>query len=89
VVKVRGPIVTSHRQVLRTAAVRGVGIAYGPTIFFREDLDAKRVVRVLPQFQLPEVAIYAVYPATRQLTAKVRVFNDFMARYFAAAGVGA
>jgi DNA-binding transcriptional LysR family regulator len=89
VVKVSGPIVTSHRQVLRTAAVRGVGIAYGPTIFFREDRDAKRVVPVLPQFQLPEVAIYAVYPASRQLSAKVRAFNDFMARHFAAAGVGA
>jgi DNA-binding transcriptional LysR family regulator len=89
VVKVTGPIVTSHRQVLTTAAVRGLGIAYGPTIFFREDLDAGRVVRVLAQFQLPEVAIYAVYPASRQLSAKAQVFNDFMSRYFAAAGVGA
>lgn len=89
VVKVNGPIVTSHPQVLRTAAVRGVGIAYGPTIFFREDIEAKRVVRVLPQFQLPEVAIYAVHPASNQLSAKVRVFNDFMARHFATAGVGA
>jgi DNA-binding transcriptional LysR family regulator len=89
VVKVSGPIVTSHRQVLRTAAVRGLGIAYGPTIFFREDLDAGRLVRVLAQFELPEVAIYAVYPASRQLSAKVQAFNDFMARYFAEAGVGA
>jgi DNA-binding transcriptional LysR family regulator len=89
VVKVSGPIVTSHRQVLKTAAVRGLGIAYGPIVFFREDLDAGRVVRVLPQFRLPEVAIYAVYPASRHLSAKVRAFNDFIARYFAAAGVGA
>lgn len=89
VVRVSGPIVTSHRQVLRTAAARGLGIAYGPVVFFREDLDAGRVVRVLPQFNLPEVAIYAIYPASRQLTAKVRAFNDFIARYFAAAGVGA
>jgi DNA-binding transcriptional LysR family regulator len=89
VVKVSGPIVTSHREVLRTAAVRGLGIAYGPTIFFREDLDAGRVVRVLPAYQLPEVTIYAVHPASRQLSAKVKVFNDFMARYFAASGVGA
>ncbi len=84
VVKVSGPIVTSHRQVLRTAAVRGLGIAYGPIIFFHDDLAAGRVVRVLPQFQLPEATIYAVYPAGRQLSAKVRAFNDFMARYFAA-----
>jgi DNA-binding transcriptional LysR family regulator len=84
VVKVSGPIVTSHRQVLRTAAVRGLGIAYGPIIFFHDDLVAGRVVRVLPRFELPEATIYAVYPASRQLSAKVRAFNDFMARYFAA-----
>ena len=89
VVKVSGPIVTSNSQVLKTAAVRGLGIAYGPIIFFRDDLDAGRVVRVLPRFQLPEATIYAVYPASRQLTAKVQAFNDFMARHFAATGVGA
>jgi DNA-binding transcriptional LysR family regulator len=83
VVKVSGPIITSHRQVLRTAAVRGLGIAYGPIIFFHDDLEAGRVVRVLPRFELPEATIYAVYPASRQLSAKVRAFNDFMARYFA------
>ena len=63
VVKVTGPIVTSHRQVLKTAAVRGLGIAYGPAIFFRDDLDAGRVVQVLPKYKLPEATIYAVYPA--------------------------
>jgi DNA-binding transcriptional LysR family regulator len=89
VVKVTGPIVTSHRQVLRTAALRGLGIAYGPIVFFREDLDTGRLARVLPQFQLPEVAIYAVYPASRQLSAKVQAFNNFISHYFAAAGVGA
>jgi DNA-binding transcriptional LysR family regulator len=89
VVRVQGPIVTSHRAVLRTAALRGLGIAYGPAIFFREDLDARRLVGVLPQFKLPEVTIYAVYPAGRRLSAKVKAFNEFMARHFAAAGVGA
>ncbi len=84
VVKVSGPIVTSHRQVLRTAAVRGLGIAYGPVIFFHEDMMAGRVVQVLPQYRLPEATIYAVYAAGRQLSAKVKAFNDFMARYFAA-----
>src|ERR1700729_4458522 len=34
VVKVSGPIVTSHRQVLNTAAGRGLGIPYGPGLFF-------------------------------------------------------
>jgi DNA-binding transcriptional LysR family regulator len=89
VVKISGPIVTSHQQVLKTAAVRGLGIAYGPVIFFRDDLDAGRVVQVLPKFRLPEATIYAVYPAAQQRSAKVLAFNDFMTRYFTATGVGA
>jgi DNA-binding transcriptional LysR family regulator len=88
VVKVSGPIVTSHREVLKTATVRGLGIAYGPVIFFRDDLNAGRVIEVLPKFKLPEATIYAVYPAGQQRSAKVLAFNDFMTRYFAAAGVG-
>ena len=87
VVKVSGPIITSHRQVLRTVAVRGVGVTYGPINFFREDLDAGRLRQVLPAYRLPEATIYAVYPASRQLSAKVKVFNDFMARHFAASTI--
>src|SRR5271163_3138450 len=78
VVKVNGPIVTSHRHVLRAATLRGLGIAYGPIDFFRDDLEAGRLVRVLAEHRLPEATIYAVYPASRQLSAKVKVFNDFM-----------
>src|ERR1700722_11436179 len=63
VVKVGGPIVTSHRHVLRTATVRGFGIAYGPVDFFRDDLDAGALKQVLSKYQLPEATIYAVYPA--------------------------
>jgi DNA-binding transcriptional LysR family regulator len=82
-VKVRGPIVTSHRDVLRSAALRGLGIAYGPIDFFRDDVAGGRLTQILPDFELPRATIYAVYPASRQLSANVKAFNDFMARYFA------
>jgi DNA-binding transcriptional LysR family regulator len=87
VVKVSGPIVTSHRHVLRSAVLRGLGIAYGPIDFFRDDVEAGRLVRVLARHRLPEAKIYAIFPANRQLSAKVKVFNDFMARYFAASAI--
>jgi DNA-binding transcriptional LysR family regulator len=87
VVKVSGPIVTSHRQLLNTAAVRGLGIAYGPVAFFRDDLAAGRLAQVLADYPLPEATIYAVYPAGQKLSAKVKVFNDFMARSFAASTI--
>ena len=87
VMKVSGPIVTSHRHVLRSAALRALGIAYGPIDFFRDDIAAGRLVQVLPDYELPRATIYAVYPAARQLSAKVKAFNDFMARYFAASPI--
>jgi DNA-binding transcriptional LysR family regulator len=87
VAKVSGPIVTSHRHVLRTAAVRGLGIAYGPIDFFRDDLAAGRLSAVLPDYRLPEATIYAVYPVSRRLSAKVKAFNDFMTRHFAASPI--
>ena len=69
------------------AAVRGLGIAYGPIDFFRDDLDDGKLRPVLPAYQLPEATIYAVYPASRQLSAKVKVFNEFMTRFFAASAI--
>lgn len=83
VVKVSGPVVTSHRHVLRTAALRSLGIAYGPIDFFRDDLKSGNLVPVLADYTLPEATIYAVYPAARQLSAKLKAFNDFMTRFFA------
>ncbi len=87
VVKVSGPIVTSHRHVLRAAVLRGLGIAYGPVDFFRDELEARNLLPVLPDYKLPEATIYAVYPVSRQLSAKLKAFNDFMAHYFAASPI--
>jgi DNA-binding transcriptional LysR family regulator len=82
VVKVSGPIVTSAGGVLSTAAVRGLGVAYGPMHFFQDELETGRLRRVLEDFELPHVTIYGVYPATRFPAAKILAFFDFMTRYF-------
>lgn len=82
-VRVSGRIVTSAGQVLRTAAARGLGIACGPTIFFREEIDSGRVVQILPDYELPEATIYSFYPASRRANPKVMAFNAFMQKFFA------
>ncbi len=80
---VSGRIVTSAGQVLRTAALTGLGIAYGPIIFFREDMEAGRLSRVLADYDLPTVSIYSLYPVGRHASPKVRAFNEFMRTFFA------
>lgn len=43
----------------------------------RDYLKAKQLVEVLPQYALPEVNCYIVYPYARYLERKIRVFLDF------------
>ncbi len=81
-VAVSGRIITSAGQVLRAAAAAGLGIAYGPAVFFTDDMEAGRVVPVLPGCELPAAAIFSVYPISRYPQPKVAAFNAFMQKFF-------
>jgi DNA-binding transcriptional LysR family regulator len=50
-------------------------------IFIRiaADIQAGRLMPLLPNYQALEVSIYLVYPQRRHLLPKVRAFADFMA----------
>lgn len=74
------------RSVMRASApssvlalVRnGAGLSVLPDFMVAEDLAAGRLVRVLPDWTMPAGGIYAVYPSSRYLPAKVRILLDFM-----------
>lgn len=48
-------------------------------------LEAGQLVRVLPAYESTPGEIWAVYPSRRHLSAKVRLFVDYIARQFGAA----
>nr|WP_315258988.1 LysR family transcriptional regulator [uncultured Duganella sp.] len=60
----------------RAAALSGDGVLRATTFSVKEDVAAGRLVRVLPEWSLPESDIHAVYPATSHVPQKVRVFID-------------
>lgn len=60
----------------RAAALAGDGILRATVFSVKDDVAAGRLVRVLPEWLLPESDIHAVYPATAHLPQKVRVFID-------------
>jgi DNA-binding transcriptional LysR family regulator len=85
-IPVSGRVVTSSGPVLNAAAVHGLGIAYGPQNFFNDDLQAGRLTRVLPDFQVPQFAIWSTFPMGKYPSAKVTAFNEFMMRYMKQVG---
>lgn len=72
------PILTSEGVTsLRQATCAGLGVAVLPDWLVREDLASGTLVRVLPQWNAPELPVHVIYPAARQLTARARAFVDF------------
>jgi molybdate transport repressor ModE-like protein len=81
-VRVRGPLESNLGEVLRDAAVAGLGIALQSTWHVCEDLRAGRLQLVLPRHSLPESGIYAVMPQRRLVLPRARAFADFLAERF-------
>ena len=82
-VKISGRFLANSLTVVREAALAGFGIARLPLFACGEDLAAGRLCRVLDAWSVAERPVHAVYPTSRHLTAKVRVFLDFLAARFA------
>ncbi len=81
-VTVPGHLCVNNGDVLRDAAVRGRGIVLLPTFITGPDLRSGKLVRLLSDWERRPADISVIYPPHRFLSAKVRVFIDFLAERF-------
>jgi DNA-binding transcriptional LysR family regulator len=65
-------------DLLARIACAGTGIAASSDLFAEVALEKGELVRVLPEWSLPEVTGWAVFPGRRLMPAKTRVFLDMM-----------
>jgi DNA-binding transcriptional LysR family regulator len=81
-VGVSGRVITNNGEVLRSAAVSGQGIIYGPSFIVADDICSGRLVPILKEYAGPPFGIYAVYPPNRHVSAKVRALIDYLKGYW-------
>jgi DNA-binding transcriptional LysR family regulator len=84
-VRVSGNLHSNNGDLLAEAAARGAGIVFEPTFILGPEVRAGRLVPLLQEFVPPPIPIYAVYPSRKHLSAKVRLFVDFLVQRFAQA----
>jgi DNA-binding transcriptional LysR family regulator len=60
----------------------GLGLAQVPRFHVEEDLERGTLVAILPDHPPPSVPVSLLYPRSRQLSPRVRVFLDWAAREF-------
>ncbi len=81
-VHVNNVLCSNNGEVLRDAAVAGRGVALLPTFIVGRELQAGRLVTIMPDYRAPELMLAAVYPPSRHLSAKIRLFTDFLIERF-------
>lgn len=62
------------------AVVAGMGVGQLVPFSIRDEIKEGKLVRVLPEWKSEPMPIYIVYPQTRHVTNKVRVFVDWVAK---------
>ena len=82
-VKVNGPLSTNHGEIAVDWALAGHGIVLRSEWDVAGYLRDGQLLRVLPPWVGNSADIHAIYPQRHHLSAKVRVFIDFLATQFA------
>lgn len=77
-IPIRPPLIANDLEILREAALSGVGVAMLPAHHCAGDLRAGRLLRLIPEWTSPEVPTFAVFPSSRHLSPKTRVFLDHL-----------
>jgi DNA-binding transcriptional LysR family regulator len=81
-VKVRGGYSSNDGEVTLTWGLAGLGILQRAEWDLARYLRSGRLVHILEDYALPPADIYAAFPERNHLSAKVRVFIDFLVGYF-------
>jgi DNA-binding transcriptional LysR family regulator len=79
---VQGVLCSNNGEVLREAAVRGLGIALLPQFIVEATLQQGQLAIVLPDYTPPGLSIEVLYPVNRNLSTKIRLLVDFLRKQF-------
>ncbi len=76
-----GRLTLNSPDMIQQLLLNGAGIGALPERFVVEDIRLKRLVRVLPNWELPTVSAWAVMPMRRYLPTKTRAFLEHLQRH--------
>jgi len=81
-VPIQGHIRVNNGDVAREMAIAGAGVTFAPAFILGRSVRKGELESVLKNYESEPLNIYAVYPHNRHLSAKVRVFVDFLKEKF-------
>jgi DNA-binding transcriptional LysR family regulator len=83
-IQVTGRLRSHNWKALLHAATEGFGITMGPEDVLAKEIQAGRLIRILPDYEGPSRPMHVLYPANRRPTAKIRSFIEALIGKFGA-----
>lgn len=77
-IQVQGGFCANNGEVLKQAAIAGLGVVLLPDFEIRDELLRGELVPVLPGYHAATIAVYALYPSRQFLPEKTRALVDFL-----------
>ncbi len=77
-ISIAGALCSNNGEVLRDAAVKGLGIVILPTFIIERELQQGKLQPILSDYHPPELSLCAIYPVNRHLSLKVQLFIQFL-----------
>ncbi len=83
-ISVHGVLCSNNGEVLRDAALCGLGITLLPNFIVEQALQDGLLQVVLPEYTPSELSVSVIYPVNRHLSTKVRLLVSFLQERFSA-----
>lgn len=80
--EIHGPLSTNNGDVLREAAIQGLGIILSPAFIVEDALHAGRLQAILSSYCPAPYGLYAVRPSRQFTPARVSALIDFLKQQF-------
>jgi len=78
----RSVLSTTHIDTMYAAALAGLGVAGLPSFVIEDALLENALERVLPQWRLWDMTLYAAMPSRKHIPLRTRAFVDFLVATF-------
>lgn len=80
--KIEGSWHSNNGYALLAAARKGLGLVQLPEFYVFDDINSGRLIPVLEEFEPSDTGVWALYPSSKHLSPKIRLFIDHLVRNF-------
>ena len=77
-VKVKGNLRSGAGNIILDAGLKGQGVFIGPTYMVKQSLEEGKLEQGLEEYTASTTGLFAVYPHSKLVSRKVRVFIDYL-----------